>query len=437
MRPTRTLLLLILVGFGAASLPVLVAGALWPAWVAWVGLVALIAGLDVVLALRPRDLGVELEAPGRLHVGARGEAVVRLHVRGRGALRHVGVLCELGERLHPQPILDTELEGGGSAEVRVALAAVRRGLGRIERTWVRWTGPLGLMQRRVVREHDLDIPIVPDIGAVRAAALAFVSRNELTTGARSIRFIGQGSEFDAMREYVPGLDHRAMSWKASARHRKLVCQEFRAERNRQVIVAIDTGHLMAEPIEGLPKLDHAIHTGLVLAYTCLRVGDRVGIFAFDETVRAFGAPRAGVRDFRRLQHISAGLDYSAAVTNFTLGIAELTNRLTRRSLVVILTDFVDTITAELMMENAGRLARRHLVVFVSFRDLQLGRTADQVPGSLDDLYRSVVAADFVRERDLVLRRLERLGIMTVDAPPGYVSADLLNRYLTIKRRELI
>jgi uncharacterized protein (DUF58 family) len=375
--------------------------------------------------------------PTQLYVGAEGAARVILCARARGPAVHVGLLCDLSEDLARQPEQEVVLPAGVPVEVDVGLVARRRGKVTLERLHLRWTGPFGLVRRQVALDERASIAVVPDIGAVRRTALRFARDRDVMTGQRSVRFIGEGSEFDAMREYVPGLDHRAISWRATARHRKLICQDFRAERNHQVIVAFDTGHLMAEPLAGIPKLDHAIHTGLVLAYTCLRTGDRVGLFAFDERVRAFAAPRGGVRGFPRIQHVTAGLDYTSAETNFTLGLAELASRLTRRSLVVLLTDFVDTVTAELMIENAGRLARRHLVVFVTLRDRSLEAVAGERPQSLGRLYRSVVASDFVRERDLVLRRLARLGVYTLDAPPEAVSTDLLNRYLAIKRRELV
>ena len=93
------------------------------------------------------------------------------------------------------------------------------------------------------------------------------------------------------------MDPRTIDWKASARHRRLLSQERRAERDHQVVVAIDTGRLMGEPLEGMPRLDHAVHAALLLGYVALRTGDRVGLFAFDERPRAWAAPAAGVESF--------------------------------------------------------------------------------------------------------------------------------------------
>jgi uncharacterized protein (DUF58 family) len=111
--------------------------------------------------------------------------------------------------------------------------------------------------------------------------------------------------------------------------------------------------------------------------------------------------------------------------------------LKRRSLVVLLTDFVDTVTAELMVENLGRLARTHLVVFVTLNDPQLSALARTAPSSVLELNRAVVAAADRREREVVLKRLRRLGLFTIDADPAKVQPVLINRYLEIKRRELV
>jgi uncharacterized protein (DUF58 family) len=279
--------------------------------------------------------------------------------------------------------------------------------------------------------------VVPNVRAVRAAALRFFSSKDFLAGLKIEHYVGDGSEFDALREYVPGLDHRAIDWKSSARHRKLLVQDFRAERNHQVVIAVDQGHLMSEPVDGVPRLDHAINAGLLLGYFGLRTGDRVGLYGFDARMRSWSEPQGGIGSFVRLQAATAELAYSTSETNFTLGLAELSQRLKRRSLVILLTDFVDVVTAQLMVENLDRLARRHLVVFVTLRDPGLQRIAEGAPRTSLDLYRSVVAGDLVREREVVLRRLRRMGLFTIDADPGQVSVQLLNRYLDIKRREMI
>jgi uncharacterized protein (DUF58 family) len=115
--------------------------------------------------------------------------------------------------------------------------------------------------------------------------------------------------------------------------------------------------------------------------------------------------------------------------------------LRRRSLVVLITDFVDTVTAELMVENLGRLSSRHLVLFVTLQNPELSALVDaapdSTPGSMESVARSVVAEEFRRERLVVFERLRRLGVQCLEAPANRIGTDLINRYLAIKQREMI
>ena len=161
------------------------------------------------------------------------------------------------------------------------------------------------------------------------------------------------------------------------------------------------------------------------------------MLGFDAKIRAYAKPVGGMQAFPRLQRFTAQLDYQHQETNFTVALADLAQRLSRRSLVILLTDFVDTVTAELMLENVFRLARKHLVVFVTLRDPSMDELMHAAPNSLADLHRSVVAEELTREREVVLEKLHRVGVQTVDATPSQISTQMLNRYLDIKRRELL
>lgn len=421
--------------FPIALLPALVHPRLFGLWIVAAAGVALALGLDAILAVPPDRLALELEAPKTLAVGEEGAAQAVL--RSTRGIRSVELHVDCHADFAPPPLVAVRVPAGVPATARIRLVARRRGKLSLDEAWLRWSGPLGLARRRKHVKLGRPVAVVPDLHPVRAAALRFFGSREIQAGVQVERFVGDGSEFDALVEYVPGLDHRAINWRASARHRKLLCQDFRAERNHQVVVAIDTGHLMSEPLAGLPRLDHAVTSALLLSWVSLKLGDRVGLFGFDRAARAWAEPQGGMGSFPRLKALTANLDYSTAETNFTLGLTELSARLRRRSLVVVYTEFVDTVTAEQMIENLSRLARRQLVLFVALRDPALDAVALARPRRVEDVYRSVVASDFVRERERVLARLRRVGVQCVDAAPGELSTRLLNRYLDIKRRELI
>ena len=233
------------------------------------------------------------------------------------------------------------------------------------------------------------------------------------------------------------MDNRFIDWKRSARHKKLLAKEFRQERNHQVVFGFDTGRLMLEPVEGLTRLDHAVRAGLILSWVCLHSGDLVGGCGFDANFRSFIKPNRGMSHFTQFQRFTAGLEYQTEETNFTLGLAELNSRLRRRALVVIFTEFIDAVSAELMLESLGLMARRHLIVFVTLSDPYLARLQNAPPDDFKAAARAVLADSFLRDRAIVIERAARMGVHCLDVPVGELSASLLNRYLMIKQRGLL
>jgi uncharacterized protein (DUF58 family) len=217
----------------------------------------------------------------------------------------------------------------------------------------------------------------------------------------------------------------------------LLAKEYQAEQNQHILIALDTGRLMSEPLAGQPRLDRALQAALLLAFVGLKLGDRVGLFAFDERPKLSSGTLAGPASFGQLQRLAAGLDYSTAETNFTLGLTQLAGELEHRSIVVIFTDFSDTTSAELMLENVARLLRRHLVLFVVFRDEELETMIYKEPGSPEDVTRAVIADSLLREKELVVSRLQRLGVDIVDVPVEQIGSGLVGAYLAVKNRHRV
>ena len=355
---------------------------------------------------------------------------------GASSVLTIGYVVDAGPTLAIDRNGTLDVAPGEIGEILITLRPIRRGRATIDRIWLRWAGPAGLMRRELIWQIGADIPVIANVRAVRDAALR-LSAVDALTGLKPQRQQGEGSEFEALREYTPGLDQRAIDWKHSARHRALICKEFRAERNHQIVIAFDTGYLMREPLNGIPKIDHAINAGLLLTYAALRTGDRVDLFGFDEDVHLSTDFVSGTHRFGLLQRAATNIDYSSDETNFTLGLSKLLTRLRRRSLVVLLTDFVDSTTAALMIDHLTHLVSRHLVLFVTFEDPDLGAAIDARPTGIDRMAHAVIADGFARERQLVIRQLTHLGVHCLETPVDAVGPELINRYIAIKRLELI
>lgn len=436
MRPTLRAFALFTAGIPATLGLILFDASLWPAAPFFLGLATLLVGLDAILAPPPRRLTVEATVPPILYIGDSTDLIVSMSLADQRTGARVDVLCDVNDLLEIPQTVTASVRERESAQAAIVLRPTRRGQAQVERLWLRWRGPLGLFSKQRVIELDASIPVLPNLQAVRQAALHFSAWDALH-GFKLQNQQGEGSEFHALRDWVPGLDHRSIDWKQSARHHLLVCKEFDVERNHHIILAFDTGHLMSEPLAGIPRLDHAVNASLLMAWASLHSGDRVGMFAFDSQVRQFTKPVGGRNAYARLQDAAADLDYRYEETNFTLGLGTLLGQLERRSLVIVQSDFVDTVTAELMAENLERLAGRHLVMFVALHDPDLDAIAGRPPESTRDMVRAVIADEFVHERRIVFERLRRLGVLCLEAPTGALGTEMVNRYMDVKRQELI
>ena len=455
LTPTPRLIALAALGVPLAVLLGVFAPGLWAGGIVWAVGVGLLFGLDALLAARPTQLDIRADTPSVIHIGRSDDVTIDIESPRRLHRAEASLTAASEVRVSPDPAPlfsgtstgETPASGAYLFGTRFRLRARRRGEAEVPRVWLRWTGPLGLAAFQRIEEIDRAVGVVPDTLMVRDTAAKLFMR-DASLGQKIEQRRGEGTEFDALVEFTTGMDRRHIDWKHSARHRKLHAKEFRTERNHNIVFAFDTGHLMCEPVLSPPpdgedaparltKLDLGVNAALLMAFVSLKLGDKVGLFAFDAKPYLFTKPVAGSSAFAHMQALTGRVEYSETETNFVLGLSELSRRLNRRSLIVVFTDFVDTVSAELMVENISRLVRRHLVVFVTFRDAEIDAMIDHRPQHPTDLTRAVVADTLARERSTVLARLERLGVQILETDPGEINMALLNRFLDIKRRELL
>lgn len=431
MIPTRRGVLLMAAGAPLGLLVALFAPAWWFAGLVWIPGVLTLILLDLLFSGRaPRT---EVSCPGAVEIGA--PLVVDIAVEPRRSMP-LGLKIALGTGPKLRPMADDRVRvRTDERHVSIGYMPIRRGNDAIERLWVRWTGPMGLIWRQRDKKIDRQIAITPDIRPVREGASALLRDAQIGEMARIDR--GEGSEFEALTEWRSGMDRRSINWAASARHMQLLAREYRIERNNNVVFAIDSGRVMCEPIDGLPRVDRVTSAALLAAYAALKLGDRVALYGYDSRPRISSGLVTNVRAFPLVQRLAAELDYSTAETNHTLGLATLAGELNRRSLVVVFTEFTDQTGAELMLRAATNLLDRHLVLFVVLRDDELENLAAAEPHNVDDISRAVTAAALLRERRLVISRLRHIGVHVIEAPYRDVGPALVRQYLDFKRRNLL
>jgi uncharacterized protein (DUF58 family) len=309
----------------------------------------------------------------------------------------------------------------------------RRGRHRLPAVATRAVGPLGLGRWDHDAVGEAEVVVYPDVPAARRLALAvrqgrFGEQGRLRRGP-----LGLGTEFESVRDYSPDDDIRQVNWRVTARLERPMSNTYRVDQDRDVVVVVDAGRLMAAPLAGTPaltRLDAALDAATAVALVADEMGDRCGAVAFDGEVRRRLPPRrrggrAVVETLFDLEPAPVDSDYELAFR--TVGRA-------KRSLVVVLTDLVEEAAARPLVDAVPVLARRHAVVVASVADPDLLDLVRTPPATPLDAYAASVAVEVLDARARVVHQLRRAGAEVVEAPPGQLAASCVGAYLELKRR---
>jgi uncharacterized protein (DUF58 family) len=409
-------------GRAAAGLAAIAAGAVVVP-VPWALLAALaLAAATVVDALAVRRPPVVTRvAPGSLARAV--PATVEIGVDAPAAAAGVRVR----QPVPPDLAIDPYDSG---APLRARLVARRRGRHPLPAARVRLTGPLGLGRWDHHGGGETEVIVYPDVPAARRLALA-VRRGLLQGASRRTRGpLGLGTEFESIREYIPGDDVRQVNWPATQRFERPMSNQYRVDQDRDVVCVVDTGRLMGAPVGDRTRLDAALDAVVAVALVADVVGDRCGAVAFDREVHRRIAPRrangeAVVRGLFDLEPRSVDSDYELAF--------HVAGR-TKRSLVLVCTDLLDDSAARSLVEAVPVLARRHAVVVASVTDPDIDELVRTLPESTADVYRAAVAVDVLAARSRVVASIRRAGADVVEAPPDRLAAACVDAYLRLKAR---
>ena len=431
MRPAPPLLWLL---FGWTVLGVLVSLAWLPldAWLACGGGIALLALVDGWRLRRMPSPTLQREVAPVMPLGPPARVALRL----RGAAKRVQHL-----RLHdlhpggwavqgmPRAL---SLQPAGELQLDYVVTPDARGQFRFEgchallrSPWQGWTS------RRTIGAPST-VRVYPNFASLAELARLSVELASRSVGARLQRRRGEGTEFQELRDYRVGDSLRKIDWKATARNSRLISREYREERNQQVVLMLDCGRRMLAQDDQLAHFDHVLNASLALASIALREGDAVGMLACSGQQQRWLPPQQGSGGMDML--LGAGYDLQALplATDYLAAASALQAHQRRRALVVLISNVRDEDDAELRMA-VSMLARRHLVMLVSLRELALDRAAGEPGDELETSIRSASAMHYLAERERVHEALRREGVNTLDVSCSELSGALIERYLSVKR----
>jgi uncharacterized protein (DUF58 family) len=418
-----------------APLVVLVRG--WAATGAGlVWLVACIAALayDAVRAARPGDLEWSRELPVKLSIGVAN--MVTLTVRN-GSARTARLTC----RETPPPGFEGDRAFGpltvdprGEREVTLRFTPPSRGLFEFGSLGFRSLGPWGLAGWQSTAPIRQEAKVYPDIQAVRSYALLARKGALAEIGVKRMRYAGEGTEFESLREYAHGDDYRDIDWKATARRGRPIVRSFEAERSQTIVLAIDAGRLMTARVAGLTKLDRAINAALLLAYLGTERDDLVGLLVFGRDVVRYLPPRKGHRQFLAILEALYSVEGRVEEPDYGRAMRYLAGKVTKRSLVVLFTDLVGSEPSKRLLASLGGLMPRHLPLLVTQRNRDVEARSRAEAATESDVFAASVAETLLADKASGLRTLAARGALVLDVHPEELSVATVNRYLEVKAR---
>ncbi|GAA3970044.1 DUF58 domain-containing protein [Thermobifida alba] len=403
------------------------------AWVPWAVLGLLLAALLTDLALAANSRAVRLEHGGdtSVRLGERAEVWLSVANPGRRTLRATvrdawRPSAGAAPRAH-----DLVLPAGGRRLVRTTLTPSRRGDQHSAHVTVRSHGPLRLAARQSSHTVPWTVRVLPPFRSRRHLPGKLAKLQELE-GQHRAMIRGRGSEFDSLREYVPGDDVRSIDWRATARRETVVVRTWRPERDRRILLVLDTSRTSAGRVDDLPRLEHSMDAALLLTALAAKAGDRVDFLAYDRRVRARVRSEGRGSTLPAIVSAMAPLEPELVEVDAAgMVSAILAGQRRSRQLVVLLTDLNAAALEAGLLPRLASLTARHLVLVAAVADPHVARLAAE-RGDAQSVYRAAAAQRTIVERRRVTAELRRRGVEVVEAAAGDLAPALADAYIALK-----
>jgi uncharacterized protein (DUF58 family) len=386
--------------------------------------------LDLTLAGSPRQIALSRSLPTRVRLG---ESVTSdLYLTNTGARRLNLVVRDAwqpsaGAGNNRTPLV---LPPGERRLVSLTLTPLRRGERRVDQVTVRSFGPLGLWARQATLQAPGRIRVLPPFNA-RKHLPSRITRLKELDGRTSLLVRGQGTEFDSLREYVRGDDVRSIDWRATARHNDVMVRTWRPERDRRVVILIDSGRTSAARVDDEPRLDTAFEASLLLAALASQAGDHVDFIAYDRRARGRVQGAQGAELLSRMVDTMALIEPELIETDWAAVPGQVRAVTSRRALIVLITSIDAAGASSALLSVLPQLTRRNTVIVASVTD-PTTLEATRPRGNREEIYRAAAAERALLDVARVSAAIRRQGADVVTGSPAELPPALADRYMALK-----
>lgn len=406
---------------------------LFPSWTTVlmiVGVLLLVVVIDLLLAASPAKVGLTRQPLESVTLEHQVDSVVTITNASGRTLRAVvrdAWQPSAGARASTHRLV---IPPGERRRMSVTLVPRRRGDLESPHVTIRSHGPLHLAARQRTRPLPGRLRVLPPFHSKRHLPSKLRKLRELD-GKAAVQIRGAGTEFDSLRDYVRGDDVRSIDWRATARRTSVVVRTWRPERDRRVVIVLDTSRTAAARIDDEPRLDTGIEAALLLAVLAERGGDRVDFLAYDRMLRARVESAAKGNLLGQLVQAMAPLEAELIELDWQQIPGQVRAVSAHRSLVVLLTALDGGDPADGLLPVVARLVQQHVVVVASVRDPLLTAMKEE-RATASQVFRAAAAERSLLERAAVTAQLRQLGAEVVDADPLDVPPLLADTYIRLK-----
>ena len=373
---------------------------------------------------------------GRLSLGAVSDIHIQV-INQSGRDLRVSMRDELPPALRQiTPIEAVRLPERGECDWKYEVRSERRGKYHLDSLVLRAGRNGALMERQLRLRAPADLRVYPRFATADEYRLLARIHHQDEAMRRPRRVHGNGTDFESLLTYLPGEDLRTVDWKASAKRGFLVSRNLQTERGQQISVMIDGGRRMAEQIGDYSRFEYALNAAVMLSHVAQRRGDTVAVSTFSDRVESFMPPTRGTAVMRTVLESLSTVEVRQVETDYWQVVGQVMDRLKRRSLLVMMTDVLDTASSSGLMINLARAASRHLVLCVVLTEPRIATIAESQPETLRDAYVKAAASHTKLQRHLALETMRARGIMVLETSPEQLTIQLIRRYLEVRRANL-
>jgi len=416
-------------------------------------ILVVIAVVDAIFSLGNLS-GIQFELPAtvRFSKGKKGEIALRIKNESMKSRRLKLSLAFPAQIYSPRRELIAYLPKENLySSVSWPCKGLKQGKYNLDKCYLETISNFGFWAIRGISSVNTEIRVYPNLllESKNLSAL-FLNRG---VGIHSQRQVGKGRDFEQLREYIPGDSYEDIHWKATAKRGQPITKVFQIERTQMVYVVIDASRLSARrAYSSRPRgqsieedslfyttiLERYITAALVLGLAAEKQGDLFGILIFDDRVQRFAGAKNGRAHFNVCRDMLYTLQPNSVSPDYSELFTFIGTRIRRRSLLLFLTNLDDPVLAQNFTKNIGIISRRHLVLVNTLRPSG-AKPVFSSPGveSVDELYQKLgghILLQSLRETEKALRRLGAdFSLMGNET----MCAELISKYLSVKKRQIL